>query len=167
MNFENIEKCSQINGFQVGQPSRDNSKGVDLMSILFVTQFFHFMKCFLNRYVKYMVQQSLYPIQRLGPSSLEELNNLSQFSQLICVRDGTQTRLLSPGLCRNKQSNLLRRVTLLKEGMMCFLSSRRLQKWLPLLISQTASYIEITLQDSLLQTVLCGTLIPKHISRHY
>lgn len=32
-------------------------------------------------------------IYKLGPSSLEELNNLPPFSQSTCVRDGTQTQV--------------------------------------------------------------------------
>lgn len=46
--FEKNVKCSQIIGFQVGEPLKNNYNDVDTMAIIFYIVF-HFMKCFINK----------------------------------------------------------------------------------------------------------------------
>lgn len=53
--FEKNVKCSQIIGFQVGEPLKNNYNDVDTMAILF-----YIVLSFLSTN-RYMVQLSLYP----------------------------------------------------------------------------------------------------------
>lgn len=100
---------------------------------------------------------------------MEELNVLPQFPQAQSyVAEGKQTQVFSPpahmGMNSQTSWDCLASPWM---GWCVFLLPGYFRNSLTQLLFQTASYLKIPWKGNLSQRAFYGTLIPKHVSRHY